>query len=150
MIPSEWTSKYWQWIHSHKEKDNPLKTGVINVTEDCYMLPCTGGGSCDRKAELAADKEILIPVFAAVEFGGSDVADRARIMARPNMLEFTVDGLCVDFEYIESKFKLGKHEAAAAGYWHRLKLPEGKHIVKFGGSGDNGFYTDNTYELNVV
>ena len=44
----------------------------------------------------------------------------------------------------------GTYRAIAAGYWHKLKpLTSGKHVVIFGGTGENGFHTKVAYEINV-
>jgi hypothetical protein len=148
-IPPEWTARYWQWIFS--DPAQPLKSGVV-YDKDMAMLPCTGGGAaCDRKAEIQAGKDILVPVFAAAEYGKGEyfLREKARAMSTPINMECSVDDIAQDWEYIETKFNFGKHEAVSAGYWHRLHLSPGKHIIKFGGNAENGFFTKVAYEISA-
>jgi hypothetical protein len=128
------------------------------------MLPCTGGGAaCDRKIELdqgqGQGKDILVPVFAAMAYG-PNAAQKARIASTPlpiadgtgTQTECSLDGQPLDSEYIETEFRFGKEKAASSGYWYRLSLKslsKGKHLVKFGGIGYDGFFTKVMYEVTV-
>ena len=175
--PAEWTTKYWQWIYSQPRDKNPLKSGSIYCNE-FICLPCTGGGEdCGRKVTLSGDdtkKDILVPVFAS-EYSTAEVRNAsdeklrsiAREMSIPVRMEATLDTVPLIPYYIESKpFNLelptnhslqnensrgGTYRAVSCGYWNRLKpLPKGKHIIKFGGTGVNGFFTSVSYKVNVT
>jgi hypothetical protein len=175
--PAEWTIKYWQWIYSKPKDKNPLKNGNI-YCDDFIGLPCTGGGEdCGRKITLSgkdAEKDILIPVFASEystaevkNAADEDLRSMAREMSRPVTMEVSLDSVPLIPYYVESKpFNLrvpsnhslesteaeaGTYSAVSCGYWHKLKpLPKGKHIIRFGGSGRNGFFTKVLYELSVT
>ena len=174
--PTEWTVKYWQWIYSKPKNQNPLKNGEI-YSGDFICLPCTGGGEdCGRKISLSgldAQKNILIPVFAS-ECSTAEIGDdseenlrsTARELSSPINMEASLDSVPLTPYYLESKIfnldippnhslenpraKAGTYKAVSCGYWHRLMaLPKGKHLVKFGGSGSNGFFTRVIYEIDV-
>jgi hypothetical protein len=174
--PAEWTVKYWQWIYSKPKCENPLKTGEVNNLE-FLCLPCTGGGEdCGRVLNLENDdltKDILVPVFAS-EYSTAEVQDcsdqqlrdKARAMSTPIQMEICVDGKPLIPHYVETEpFYItvpsnhmldnehappGKYRAISCGYWLKLKpLTAGKHMVEFGGLGENGFYTRVTYQINV-
>jgi hypothetical protein len=174
--PPDWTAKYWQWVLSFPNEDNPLNTGKIN-NEEFVSLPCTGGGEdCSRRLDLSVDdakKDILIPVFAS-EYCTAEVAngtdqqllEKVRSVTTPVHIEVSVDGKPLTPFYIETepfevtvpanhvlendKAPSGTYRAVACGYWHKLKpLPAGKHLIKFGGTGGNGFHTKVAYEINV-
>ena len=174
--PAEWTTKYWKWIYSKPKEENPLKTGTINHDE-FLCLPCTGGGEdCGRKLNLSdedAKKDILVPVFAseyctAEVLNGTDeqLRERARDMSTPTHIEISLDGNSLTPYYIETEpFDItvpsnhilenmhapaGTYRAISCGYWYKLKpLSNGKHVVRFGGSCFNGFYTKVMYEIYV-
>ena len=174
--PSYWTTRYWQWIYSKPKEKNPLKTGEVNVDE-FICLPCTGGGEdCGRVLDLSgmnSKKEILVPVFAAECSTGEmlyatdeQLRKRAREMSAPLYMEISLDDRPLSPVYIESgPFDLtvpsnhfleneqapaGTYRAVSCGYWYKLKpLPKGKHYVRFGGSGANGFNTKVMYQINV-
>jgi hypothetical protein len=174
--PIEWTVRYWQWIYSKPRDQNPLKSGDINC-EDFISLPCTGGGEdCGRAITLSgedAEKDILIPVFAS-EYSNAEVVngtdeqlrEMARAMSVPVVMEASLDSIPLTPYYVESEpFTLevpsnhslenriasaGRYRAVSCGYWHRLKpLAKGKHVIKFGGSARNGFYTKVSYEIDI-
>ena len=174
--PFEWTVKYWQWIYSKPKEENPLRTG--NIQHDEFLsLPCTGGGEdCGRQLTLSeedAKKDILIPVFAseyctAEVLNGTDeeLRVKAKSMSTPVSMEISLDGNSLTSYYIETEpFEItvpsnhmlendrappGTYRVISCGYWHMLKpLPKGKHIVRFGGSCENGFSTRVLYEINV-
>jgi hypothetical protein len=172
----EQTVKYWQWILSIPKDKNPLNTGNIN-NDEFICLPCTGGGEdCSRKLDLSerdAKKDILVPVFAseyctAEVLNGTDeeLLETARRMATPIHMEVSIDENPLVPYYVETEpFEVtvpishvldniyappGTYRAISAGFWHRLKpLSTGKHIIRFGGTGTNGFYTKVIYEVNV-
>ena len=174
--PAEWTVKYWQWIYSKPKDQNPLKNGNI-FSNDFICLPCTGGGEdCGRKITLSgldAQKDILIPVFAseystaeADNVSEDNLRSTARELSSPITMEASLDSIPLTPYYLESKMfsldippshslenpkvKPGTYKAVSCGYWHRLiALPKGKHLVKFGGSGSNGFFTRVMYEILV-
>ena len=123
---------------------------------------------CGRKITLSgidAQKDILIPVFAS-EYSTAEVDDvsdenlrsMARTMSTPMTMEASLNSVPIVPYYIESKIfnldvppnhslenpnaKPGTYKAVSCGNWHKLMpLPKGKHLVKFGGSGCNGFFT---------
>lgn len=175
--PTIWTVKYWQWIYSQPKDKNPLKSGDI-YCDDFICLPCTGGGEdCSRRINLSGEdsrKDILIPVFAS-EYSTAEIKNasekelrsHARHMSSPVAMEAILDSTPLIPYYVESNsFNLelplnhsledtdsgeGIYKAVSCGYWHRLKpLPKGKHIIKFGGTGANGFSTKVVYEVNIT
>ena len=174
--PANWTAKYWQWIYSKPKDRNPLRTGEISI-EEFMSLPCTGGGEdSGRKVTLSerdSHKDILIPVFAS-EYctgelpGASDdeLLRMARSLSKPEEMEVTLDGTPLTPHYIETdpfeisvpnnhmleneKAAPGFYRAIACGYWCKINgLAKGKHLIKFGGSGSNGFFTRVVYEISV-
>jgi len=175
--PAHWTIKYWQWIYSKPRDQNPLITGIINC-DNFICLPCTGGGEdCGRRITLSGDdaeKDILIPVFASeyctaevINGTDKDLRAMARAMSAPVVMEASLDSIPLVPHYVESKpFNIevpsnhslenrnavaGTYRAISCGYWHRLKpLPKGKHVIRFGGSASNGFYTKVSYEVDVT
>jgi hypothetical protein len=174
--PSDWTAKYWQWVYSKPKEENPLKTGEVNIDE-FLCLPCTGGGEdCGRVLDLRGEdsrKPILVPVFAS-EYSDAEILnatdeqlrEKAREMSAPVDMEISLDGQALLPYYIESEpfyitvpsnhslentdAPAGKYKAVSCGYWHLLDpLPIGKHVVIFGGSAANGFYTKVKYQINI-
>ena len=175
--PAEWTVKYWEWIYSFPKDQNPLKNGSI-YCGNFICLPCTGGGEdCGRKIILSdedANKDILIPVFAS-EYSTAEIKyasdqtlrSTARAMSSPVKMEASLDSQPLLPYYIESEpFNLdippnhslestdtgaGTYRAVSCGYWHKLQpLPKGKHVIRFGGTGNNGFFTKVLYEVYVL
>ena len=168
--------RYWQWIYSKPKEENPLKTGEVN-NDEFLCLPCTGGGeSCDRILDIRGEnsrKRILVPIFAS-EYSAAEVLNatdeqlrrRARAISTPIEIEISLDGKALHSFYVESEpfyitvpsnhslenaeAPAGTYRAISCGYWHVLKpLPIGTHIVKFGGSAANGFYTKVKYKINI-
>lgn len=139
-------------------------------------FPCTGGGEdCSRTITISGDdtkKDILIPVFAAAynsaelrqELTQKELLDKARDdVTNPLLLEITLDNKPLTPHYVESlPFKVvplknslngASHReliTLSAGYWYKLgPLPSGKHIVRFGGTGQNLFHTRVQYSINI-
>lgn len=116
----KWIPKYWQWIYSSEELQNPLKTGKISCQSDgldsFLCFPCTGGGEdCGRVVNLSgsdAKRPILIPVFVAAynsaelddDLNRHELLEIARGDVRePLSLELTVNGEVVEPQYLESE-----------------------------------------------
>lgn len=175
--PADWTVKYWQWIYSFPKHENPLKKGNI-YCGTFICLPCTGGGEdCGRKIILSgqdANKDILIPVFAS-EYSTAEIKNAsdksllsmAKAMSTPVTMEASLDSKPLIPYYIESKpFNLdvpqnhsledtdtgaGTYRAVSCGYWHMLQpLSKGRHVIRFGGTGNNGFFTKVLYEVYIL
>jgi hypothetical protein len=138
-----------------------------------------GGEDCSRvftMSEEDAKKDILIPVFAAAystaELKHDATEDKLLGYARDDLnntvnMEVSIDGNPLQPYYVESppfevqipsnnivgdknNIPSGRYKAMAAGYWYKLKpLCEGQHIIRFGGTGYNGFYTKVQYIVNV-
>ena len=103
---------------------------------------------------------------------GEDYTDKTLLeMARndvdePIHLEASVDGRPLQPHYVESAFfevdipahpifevfvNRGRHRAASAGFWHKLDpLPSGMHVIRFGGTGRNGFHTAVAYSVRIL
>jgi hypothetical protein len=141
-------------------------------------LPCTGGGEdCDRRVTLSgkdSTKDILVPIFAS-EYSTAEIKNAtdeelkytAKEMSTPLSMHASLDSKPMSPYYVESlPFNLvlplnhsleetnkseGTFRAVSCGYWHRLKpLSKGVHLIKFGGTGKNGFFTKVTYEVIVT
>jgi hypothetical protein len=64
----EWTARWWQWIYSMPEQDNPA---VDETGEDCannqsgpvWFLAGTFGGTVIRDCTIPSDKAILFPIM---------------------------------------------------------------------------------------
>ncbi len=179
MIPDPiLTAKYWQWILGIPKDENPLATGKTN-NDKFLALPCTGGGEdCDRTLGLSEGdmaRSILIPIYCA-EYCTAEVIDHNPTDQRllqilrddvcsPLFMECVLDEQPLEPYYIESPpFEItvpydnmldgnppaGTYRAIAAGYWHLLSpLPRGKHLVRFGGTGRNGFHTKVQYTIDT-
>ena len=179
MIPDpRWTVRYWQWVLSNSRPNNPLVTGRVN-DDVFLALPCTGGGEdCNRILNLSGMdrlKDILIPVYCA-EYSTAEIPHLNPTVQNllqsvrddvtsPIDMECVVDGSQLESHYIEtSPFEIsvpdnnlldenppkGTYLAIAAGYWHKLSpLAVGRHVVRFGGTGRNGFHTKVQYTINV-
>ena len=64
----EWTAKWWQWIYSMPEEDNPAvdDTGVNcanNQSGPVWFLTGTFGGAVTRECTIPSDKAILFPIM---------------------------------------------------------------------------------------
>ena len=64
----EWTAKWWQWIYSMPEEDNPAvdDTGVNcanNQSGPVWFLAGTFGGAVTRECTIPSDKAILFPIM---------------------------------------------------------------------------------------
>jgi hypothetical protein len=64
----EWTAKWWQWIFSMPEEDNPAvdDTGencANNQTGPVWFLAGTFGGAVTRECTIPSDKGILFPIM---------------------------------------------------------------------------------------
>ena len=142
-------------------------------------LPCTGGGEdCSRTFNIQpedAKKDILIPVYTAAcstaELGANTNDEKLLSLVRdevtdPVHIEVGIDGKPLQPYYVESSFfevdipsnpifditaPPGKYRALSAGYWHKLgPLPIGRHVIRFGGTGRNGFHTKVEYVVNIL
>lgn len=64
----EWTAKWWQWIYSMPEEDNPA---VDDTGENCannqsgpvWFLAGTFGGAVTRECTIPSNKAILFPII---------------------------------------------------------------------------------------
>lgn len=65
----EWTAKWWQWIYSIPETDNPgndetgEKCAVGQNDPDVWMLVGTPGGKVSRTCSVPEGKAILFPII---------------------------------------------------------------------------------------
>lgn len=149
--PSEWVSKYWQWLYSFRDECSPLKTGQISIQsvkgEKFICFPCTGGGTDLERSvilpKMFHDSNMLIPVFTAAyaphETRPMSPTNTLILNARedvlsPESLELVVDNRCVKPMYVESEqfpvsvtmieeFVLKSYEtvASSAGFWIGLR-----------------------------
>jgi hypothetical protein len=125
-----------------------------------------------------AKKDILVPVFTSAysnaELGSGTTDYELLAKARddvknPKQLELNIDDLdlrnlqehyveCGPFKVnlppdhiLDEKIPPGTYRAMSAGYWLKIShLPGGStHMIKFGGTGRNGFHTRVGYVMNT-
>jgi hypothetical protein len=122
-----------------------------------------------------AGKDILVPIFSTeystAELGANATHDQLLSHAREDvnnaLLELIIDSVplqSLEQYYVESgPFQVylppnhilenniapGTYQAACAGYYLKLNhFPSGRHMIKFGGTAQNGFHTSVTYVMN--
>jgi hypothetical protein len=110
----EWTAKWWQWIYSMPEEDNPA---VDDTGENCannqsgpvWFLAGTFGGAVTRECTIPSDKAILVPIMNVECDSATDPAfdteSELRACAKADQdtvitKEITVDG--VNFANLDS------------------------------------------------
>jgi hypothetical protein len=86
---SEWTAKWWQWIISIPEKDNPNldftgeKCSLNQNDSNVMFLAPTFGGSATRECTMPQGKAIFFPVLT----GECDYLTEPTIKTEPELLK---------------------------------------------------------------
>jgi len=159
----EWASKWWQWVYSIPQDENPLydETGAkcaVKQVGSVWFLVGTFGGSITRECTIPSNTSLFLPLLnteCSIAGGDGKTEEELKTCAKANIdraisTDLTIDGKkmenLADYRAQSQLYNITlpannimgvspqTTSSIAEGYWIFINpLSAGKHEIKFGG-----------------